>query len=80
MNYELGVSHVLVIKSSRQSQSEFQILTQKYRLLIERPFFRKDHFVFFLKTKKSKKAHSQNEFRLPVYNSIESVHLGLSLI
>ena len=63
-----------------KSQGEFQILAQKYRLLIERPLYKKTTFVSFLKTKKSKKAYSQNDFHLPVYDSEESVHLGLSHI
>ena len=63
-----------------KSRGEFQILTQKYWLLVERPFFKKTTLISFLKAKKSKKAYTQNDAHLPVYNSVKSVHLGFSHI
>ena len=62
-----------------KSQGEFQNLTQK--LQIERPFLKKDHFCSLSENKKvKKKAYSQIDFHLPVYNSVDCVHLGLSHI
>ena len=40
-----------------KSQGEFQILTQKYWLLIDRPIFlKKNHFGFLFESKKVKKS------------------------
>ena len=63
-----------------KSQGEFQILTRKYWVLIERPFLKKTTLVSFLKAKNMKKSLLAKR-RLPtIYNSVKSVHLGLSHI
>ena len=81
MNYELGVSHTLVIKSSPQCNEKSGWIPNSYPkvpVANRKTILKKTTFVSFLKTKKSKKAYSQNDSHLPVYNSVESVHLGLS--